>query len=101
MKFKDLGRSLGREATTGRDVVFATEALLAEHGKQIKNMTFAIQVFEHVNLCFLFVHCLLFHHKDNDHLQVKHYRDLELWDIGHASVDYCINDLLCKYVRIF
>ena len=49
MKFKDLGGSLGREAATGRGVVFATEALLAEHGKQIKNMTFAIQVLETVS----------------------------------------------------
>ncbi|XP_022942361.1 glutamate dehydrogenase 2 [Cucurbita pepo subsp. pepo] len=44
----DLGGSLGREAATGRGVVFATEALLAEHGKQIKNMTFAIQGFGNV-----------------------------------------------------
>lgn len=42
--FKDLGGSLGRESATGRGVVFAAEALLAEHGKSIKDMTFAIQV---------------------------------------------------------
>ncbi|KAL6530359.1 hypothetical protein OROHE_014712 [Orobanche hederae] len=44
----DLGGSLGREAATGRGVVFATEALLAEHGKSIKNLTFAIQGFGNV-----------------------------------------------------
>ncbi|KAI3735085.1 hypothetical protein L6452_14573 [Arctium lappa] len=44
----DLGGSLGREAATGRGVVFATEALLAEHGKSIKDMTFAIQGFGNV-----------------------------------------------------
>lgn len=41
---QDLGGSLGREAATGRGVVYATEALLAEHGKCINGMTFAIQV---------------------------------------------------------
>ena len=41
---QDLGGSLGREAATGRGVVFATEALLAEYGKEIKGLTFAIQV---------------------------------------------------------
>ncbi|KAF8044375.1 hypothetical protein BT93_A2385 [Corymbia citriodora subsp. variegata] len=45
---QDLGGSLGREAATGRGVVFATEALLAEHGKSIKNMTFVIQGFGNV-----------------------------------------------------
>ncbi|KAI6696136.1 hypothetical protein NL676_016255 [Syzygium grande] len=44
----DLGGSLGREAATGRGVVFATEALLAEHGKSIKNLTFVIQGFGNV-----------------------------------------------------
>ncbi|KAG6754321.1 hypothetical protein POTOM_042348 [Populus tomentosa] len=44
----DLGGSLGREAATGRGVVFATEALLAEHGKSIKDLTFAIQGFGNV-----------------------------------------------------
>ncbi|KVI04507.1 glutamate dehydrogenase 2 [Cynara cardunculus var. scolymus] len=44
----DLGGSLGRDAATGRGVVFATEALLAEHGKSIKDMTFAIQGFGNV-----------------------------------------------------
>lgn len=45
--FQDLGGSLGREAATGRGVVFATEALLAEHGKSINNLTFVIQVTSH------------------------------------------------------
>ncbi|KAL6509403.1 hypothetical protein OROGR_022713 [Orobanche gracilis] len=44
----DLGGSLGREAATGRGVVYATEALLAEHGKSIKSLTFAIQGFGNV-----------------------------------------------------
>ncbi|KAK4797084.1 hypothetical protein SAY86_029410 [Trapa natans] len=49
LSFKqDLGGSLGREAATGRGVVFATEALLAEHGKSIKDMKFAIQGFGNV-----------------------------------------------------
>ncbi|KAJ6374656.1 hypothetical protein OIU78_030199 [Salix suchowensis] len=45
---QDLGGSLGREAATGRGVVFATEALLAEHGKSIKGLTFAVQGFGNV-----------------------------------------------------
>ncbi|KAL8096049.1 hypothetical protein AgCh_037130 [Apium graveolens] len=44
----DLGGSLGREAATGRGVVYATEALLAEHGKSIKDLKFAIQGFGNV-----------------------------------------------------
>ncbi|KAI3712613.1 hypothetical protein L1987_71173 [Smallanthus sonchifolius] len=44
----DLGGSLGREAATGRGVVYATEALLEEHGKSIKGLTFAIQGFGNV-----------------------------------------------------
>ncbi|XP_010274497.1 PREDICTED: glutamate dehydrogenase 2 [Nelumbo nucifera] len=44
----DLGGSLGREAATGRGVVYATEALLAEHGKSISDLTFAIQGFGNV-----------------------------------------------------
>lgn len=44
----DLGGSLGREAATGRGVVFATEALLAEYGKSIQGLTFAIQGFGNV-----------------------------------------------------
>lgn len=41
---KDLGGSLGRDAATGRGVMYATEALLAEHGKSISGSTFVIQV---------------------------------------------------------
>ncbi|KAF9625641.1 hypothetical protein IFM89_025126 [Coptis chinensis] len=44
----DLGGSLGRDAATGRGVVFATEALLAEHGKSIPEMRFVIQGFGNV-----------------------------------------------------
>ncbi|GMH09642.1 hypothetical protein Nepgr_011483 [Nepenthes gracilis] len=44
----DLGGSLGREAATGRGVVFATEALLAEYGKSIKELTFVVQGFGNV-----------------------------------------------------
>jgi glutamate dehydrogenase (NAD(P)+) len=44
----DLGGSLGREAATGRGVVFAMEALLAEHGKKIEGLTFVIQGFGNV-----------------------------------------------------
>jgi hypothetical protein len=41
---QDLGGSLGRDAATGRGVLFATEALLAEHGKGIAGQHFVIQV---------------------------------------------------------
>ncbi|CAN0915974.1 Glutamate dehydrogenase 2 [Linum grandiflorum] len=44
----DLGGSLGREAATGRGVVFATEAMLAEYGKSIDGLTFVIQGFGNV-----------------------------------------------------
>ncbi|KAM0049635.1 putative glutamate dehydrogenase (NAD(P)(+)) [Helianthus debilis subsp. tardiflorus] len=44
----ELSGSLGREAATGRGVVFATEALLADHGKSIKGLTFVIQGFGNV-----------------------------------------------------
>ncbi|URE01370.1 glutamate dehydrogenase [Musa troglodytarum] len=44
----DLGGSLGREAATGRGVLFATEALLAEYGKSIKDQRFVIQGFGNV-----------------------------------------------------
>ncbi|KAL5748379.1 hypothetical protein ACOSQ2_025676 [Xanthoceras sorbifolium] len=44
----DLGGSLGREAATGLGVFYATEALLAEHGKSISEMKFAIQGFGNV-----------------------------------------------------
>jgi glutamate dehydrogenase (NAD(P)+) len=40
----DLGGSLGRDAATGRGVMYATEALLAEYGKSISGSTFVIQV---------------------------------------------------------
>ncbi|KAK1263857.1 Glutamate dehydrogenase [Acorus gramineus] len=45
---QDLGGSLGRDAATGRGVLFATEALLAEHGKSISGQRFAIQGFGNV-----------------------------------------------------
>ncbi|RZS10302.1 hypothetical protein BHM03_00041501 [Ensete ventricosum] len=41
---QDLGGSLGRDAATGRGVLFATEALLAEYGKSIKDQRFVIQI---------------------------------------------------------
>ena len=41
---QDLGGSLGRDAATGRGVVYAIEALLTDHGKSISNQTFVIQV---------------------------------------------------------
>ncbi|KAM0924689.1 hypothetical protein ACQ4PT_004641 [Festuca glaucescens] len=44
----DLGGSLGRDAATGRGVLFATEALLAEHGKTIAGQCFVIQGFGNV-----------------------------------------------------
>lgn len=44
----DLGGSLGRDAATGRGVVFATEALLADNGKAIRNQSFVIQGFGNV-----------------------------------------------------
>ncbi|KAK9017151.1 hypothetical protein V6N11_079634 [Hibiscus sabdariffa] len=44
----DLGGSLGRDAATGRGVVFATEALLNDHGKAIPGQKFVIQGFGNV-----------------------------------------------------
>ncbi|KAH7426508.1 hypothetical protein KP509_10G003900 [Ceratopteris richardii] len=44
----DLGGSLGREAATGRGVVYATEALLKDHGKIIADQSFVIQGFGNV-----------------------------------------------------
>lgn len=41
---QDLGGSLGRDAATGRGVLFATEALLKEYGKGIAGQRFVIQV---------------------------------------------------------
>lgn len=37
---------MGRDAATGRGVMYATEALLAEYGKCISGSTFVIQVSE-------------------------------------------------------
>ncbi|CAN1241970.1 Glutamate dehydrogenase 2 [Linum perenne] len=51
----DLGGSLGREAATGRGVVFATEALLNEYGKSIEGLTFVIQVIRIVVFFFGFI----------------------------------------------
>ncbi|KAG6480903.1 hypothetical protein ZIOFF_057491 [Zingiber officinale] len=45
---KDLGGSLGREAATGRGVLFATEVLLEEHGKKLEDQRFVIQGFGNV-----------------------------------------------------
>uniref|UniRef100_A0A0E0CP60 Glutamate dehydrogenase n=1 Tax=Oryza meridionalis TaxID=40149 RepID=A0A0E0CP60_9ORYZ len=39
----DLGGSLGRDAATGRGVMYATEALLTEYGESISGSTFVIQ----------------------------------------------------------
>ncbi|TXG66319.1 hypothetical protein EZV62_007594 [Acer yangbiense] len=44
----DLGGSLGRDAATGRGVLFATEALLNEYGKTIAGQRFVIQGFGNV-----------------------------------------------------
>eukprot|EP00252_Welwitschia_mirabilis_P007848 TRINITY_DN19560_c0_g1_i1.p1 TRINITY_DN19560_c0_g1~~TRINITY_DN19560_c0_g1_i1.p1 ORF type:complete len:412 (-),score=84.18 TRINITY_DN19560_c0_g1_i1:297-1532(-) len=44
----DLGGSLGRESATGRGVMYATEAFLAEHGKSIAGQRFVIQGFGNV-----------------------------------------------------
>lgn len=41
---KDLGGSLGREAATGRGVLFATEALLKDHNMSIRDQSFVVQV---------------------------------------------------------
>lgn len=44
----DLGGSLGRDAATGRGVLFATEALLNEYGKSIAGQRFVVQGFGNV-----------------------------------------------------
>ncbi|MGD9684571.1 MAG: Glu/Leu/Phe/Val dehydrogenase dimerization domain-containing protein [Candidatus Obscuribacterales bacterium] len=44
----ELGGSMGREAATGQGVFFATEALLKDEGRDIKDLTFAIQGFGNV-----------------------------------------------------
>lgn len=41
---KDLGGSLGRDAATGRGVLFATEALLKDHNLSIRDQSFVVQV---------------------------------------------------------
>ncbi|KAG0622755.1 hypothetical protein M758_3G121100 [Ceratodon purpureus] len=43
---QDLGGSLGREAATGRGVLFATEALLKDHNLSIRDQSFVVQGFE-------------------------------------------------------
>ncbi|KAI9082861.1 hypothetical protein K1719_035191 [Acacia pycnantha] len=45
-----LGGSLGQEAATGRGVVISTEALLADHNKSLKDLTFVILGFGNVGL---------------------------------------------------
>lgn len=42
--YQDLGGSLGRDAATGRGVLFAAEALLNEYGKSIAGQRFVLQV---------------------------------------------------------
>eukprot|EP00250_Pteridium_aquilinum_P006937 c16757_g1_i1 orf=219-1454(-) len=44
----DLGGSLGRDAATGRGVLFATEALLKDNGKALADQTYVIQGFGNV-----------------------------------------------------
>jgi glutamate dehydrogenase (NAD(P)+) len=44
----ELGGSEGREAATGRGLAYATEALLADDGKQVSELTFAVQGFGNV-----------------------------------------------------
>ncbi|XP_017702140.1 glutamate dehydrogenase 1, mitochondrial isoform X3 [Phoenix dactylifera] len=44
----DLGGSLGRDAATGKGVLFAAQALLAEYGKSISDQRFVIQGFGNV-----------------------------------------------------
>ncbi|XP_019174503.1 PREDICTED: glutamate dehydrogenase B-like [Ipomoea nil] len=44
----DLGGSLGRDAATGRGVLYATEAMLKEYGKSIAGQRFVIQGFGNV-----------------------------------------------------
>jgi glutamate dehydrogenase/leucine dehydrogenase len=41
---KALGGSLGRDAATGRGVLFATEALLKDHNLSIRDQSFVVQV---------------------------------------------------------
>lgn len=84
---QDLGGSLGREAATGRGVVFATEALLAEHGKSINNMTFVIQVASHYSFTSLNVLRISLVCTSDIDVPFAHYisRDLEMWGPGQQS----------------
>ena len=61
--YQELGGSLGRDAATGRGVLYATQALLADNGKSIPNQTFVIQVW------FQCLHVLFIHEMgSSDHL---------------------------------
>jgi glutamate dehydrogenase (NAD(P)+) len=44
----DLGGSPGREAATARGLLYAAECLLADHGKMVADLTYAIQGFGNV-----------------------------------------------------
>jgi glutamate dehydrogenase (NAD(P)+) len=44
----ELGGSLGREAATGRGVLFTLQSLLADEGKKIEGLTYAVQGFGNV-----------------------------------------------------
>lgn len=44
----DLGGSLGRDAATGRGLLYAAECLFASEGKEIRDFTYAIQGFGNV-----------------------------------------------------
>jgi len=44
----ELGGSLGREAATGRGVLYAAECLFGDHGKSVSDFTYAIQGFGNV-----------------------------------------------------
>jgi glutamate dehydrogenase (NAD(P)+) len=46
----ELGGSEGREAATGRGLVYAVAALLRDHGKEVADMSFAIQGFGNVGM---------------------------------------------------
>ncbi|GJY67546.1 zinc finger, CCHC-type containing protein [Tanacetum coccineum] len=47
----DLGGSLGRDAATGRGEIFATEALLHDHGLSVTGQRFVIEGFRNVGSC--------------------------------------------------
>ena len=44
----ELGGSLGRDSATGRGLLYAAQCLFAEHGKQVKDFTYALQGFGNV-----------------------------------------------------